>query len=114
MTSPLPGQLAYLSPVIEKLETFDPDSLHEDNDEAFEIVNNALKQRIKGMDKPSAVSALEEEQNLLEEWLSQPELDTSPAHFIHGVFFFLTTSGPLDNLYSDSDGSSDAIDELMK
>jgi hypothetical protein len=100
MISPLPDKLAYLKEVIEKLETFEPDDLHEDNDEAFEIVTSSLKQRIKGMDKDEAAALLGKDQGMLEKWLDQSELDDSPAHYIYGILFSLQMYSSIDELMS--------------
>ena len=60
MPTPLPKQLAYLAPVIKELEKFDPDSLGDDNPDAMDVVESAVRTRIRGMDADDARSAVEE------------------------------------------------------
>jgi hypothetical protein len=100
MPTPLPKQLAYLAPAIKELEKFDPDSLGDDNPDAMNVVEAAVRTRIRGMDADDARTAVEEDSAALERWLQQDDLDNSPAHFIYGAMFGMTMYGDFDELSS--------------
>ena len=100
MPMPLPKQLAYLAPVIKELEKFDPDSLGDDNPDAMDVVESAVRTRIRGMDADDARSAVEDDSAALEQWLQQDELADSPAHYIYGAMFGMTMYGDFNELSS--------------
>src|SRR3954469_25094286 len=98
MPSPLPKQLAYLTPVIMELEKFDPDSLGDDNPDALTVVEMALRTRIRGMDADQARTTVEDDAAALGEWLQQGDLASSPAHYIYGAIFGMTMYGDFEEL----------------
>jgi hypothetical protein len=90
MPSQLPKQLTYLRGVIAKLEEFDPDSLGDDNPEAQELVEAAVRSRVRGLDEDKAKDTIVRDCSDLQQWLEQPELGISPAHYIYGVMLGMT------------------------
>jgi hypothetical protein len=99
MPTPLPEQLAYLAPVIKQLEKFDPDSLGDDNPDALDLVEAAVRARIRGMDADDARAAIEEDSAALQQWLEQDQAD-SPAHYIYGAMCGMTMYADFDELRS--------------
>jgi len=88
MPSAFPVELSYLLPALAALEKFTPESLADDNeedDEPLEIVEEALRSRVRGMDEESAYERLDEDHKLLGEWLEQAKPNSAPADFIHGM-----------------------------
>lgn len=100
MPTPLPNRLAYLAPVIKELEKFDPNSLGDDNPDAMDVVEAAVRARIRGMDAGDARSAVEDDSAALKQWLQQDDLADSPAHYIYGAMFGMTMFGAFDELSS--------------
>ena len=100
MPTPLPKQLAYLAHAIKELEKFDPDSLGDDNPDAMDLVESAVRTRIRGMDADAARTAIEEDSAALQQWLRQDDLVSSPAHFIYGGMLGMTMFGDFDELSS--------------
>jgi hypothetical protein len=100
MPTPLPKQLAYLAPVIEELENFDPDSLGDDNPDAMDVVELAVRARVRGMDAQGARTAVEEDSAALKQWLQQDDVADSPAHYIYGAMLGMIMFGGFDELSS--------------
>jgi hypothetical protein len=90
MPTQLPSDLEYLSSVISDLEKFDPDSLGDDNPQAMEIVESAVRSRVRGMDEEEAKATIVQDCSDLQQWLEQPGLEASPAHYIYGALFGMT------------------------
>jgi hypothetical protein len=100
MPTPLPSQLAYLAPAIKELEKFAPDSLGDDNPDALNIVESAVRPRIRGMDADAARTTVEQDAAALQQWLQQDDLAESPAHFVYGAMFGMTMFADFDELTS--------------
>jgi hypothetical protein len=98
MPTPLPKQLAHLDPVITDLDKFDPDSLGDDNPDAINFVELAVRSRIRGMNESDARTTVEENCTALEQWLRQPDSASSPAHFIYGAMFGMMMYGDFGEL----------------
>jgi hypothetical protein len=87
MASQLPNQLSYLSGAIAALEQFEPDSLGDDNPEAQDLVEAAVRSRVRGLNGEEAKATIAQDCSDLQHWLDQPGLERSPAHFIYGAMF---------------------------
>lgn len=98
MAARLPKRLIYLSPVIEGLATVPTAELNEDNEFAFSLVNNAVRQRIAGLTPSKAERTLEQDSDALSGWLAQPGQEQSPGHFISGVLLGILGFGGIDEL----------------
>jgi hypothetical protein len=85
MPSQLPNRLSYLGGVIADLEKYDPDSLGDDNPEALEVVQAAVRSRLRGMVEEEAKMTVVQDCSDLQQWLEQPGLETSTAHYIYGA-----------------------------
>jgi len=81
----LPDEIKYLQPVIGKLNEFDPDELGDDNQEAMDLVEDAIYGIIKDMSDEEAIKLIKNHINILREWLKQSELSESPVAFIQGA-----------------------------
>jgi hypothetical protein len=90
MPTQLPSNLGYLNRVISELEKFDPDSLGDDNPQAMEIVESAARSRVRGMDEDEAKATIVQDCADLQQWLQQPGLEGSPAHYIYGALLGMT------------------------
>ncbi len=85
MPTKLPAQLAYLSATIAQLEKFEPDSLGDDNPEAWDLVELALRRRVHGMGESQARAAVKEDCAALKQWLKQSGHENSAAHYVYGA-----------------------------
>jgi hypothetical protein len=100
MPTELPQNIAYLSSVIARLGTLDPESLGDDNPEAMDLVETALMSRVRGLSEEQAEATLEEDCAALQRWLGEPGLEGSAAHYVFGVLFGLKMSPDLGELLS--------------
>ena len=75
MPSQLPSNLGYLNSVISELERFDPDSFGDDNPQAMEIVESAVRSRVRSMDEDEAKATIVQDCSDLQQWLQQPGLE---------------------------------------
>ena len=98
MATRLPKRIAYLAPVIEQLATIVPDELNEDNEAAFTLVRDAVRQRIAGHSRSKAERTLESDADALNAWLAQPGQEQSPAHFVSGAFLGILGYGGVEQL----------------
>ena len=96
----LPEELAYLNDVITKLESFDPESLGDDNPEAMDIVEAAVRQRLRGMNESDAKATIQRDLQLLEETVATPELASSPIHYIYGAIMGVAMYADINELLS--------------
>jgi hypothetical protein len=85
MESELPDRLAYLAPAMAGLEAFDPELLGDDNQDALDVVDTAVRARIRGLDPARARATIQQDQEILEDWLAQPGNTHSHAHFVRGA-----------------------------
>ena len=85
MPSPLPERIDYLAATLVDLEKFDPEDLGDDNPDAMDLVESALRGRLRGMSGAQAKRTVEEDGNVLAGWLAQPGLEVSTGHYVHGV-----------------------------
>jgi hypothetical protein len=85
MTVPIPDEIKYLQPVIDKLNEFDPDELGDDNPEAMDLVDKAIQPIIKDLTEDEAKELIKNHNSILQEWLQQAGLSDSPAFYIQGV-----------------------------
>jgi hypothetical protein len=84
MPTDLPSNLAYLKPVLAKLAETDPSDLHEDNVEAADLIESAVRGRVKGMDEDEARDVIQQDSLALQSWLQDASLASSPGHFVFG------------------------------
>ena len=84
MPTELPTDVAYLKPVLAKLAETDPSDLHEDNVEAADLIESAVRGRVKGMDEDEARDVVQQDSMALQSWLQDPSLASSPGHFVFG------------------------------
>lgn len=80
MATMIPAQLKYLETAMKQLESFEPESLGDDNPEAIEIVAAALRQRLHGMSVPDAKKVIRQDTELLKTWLNDPEASPTAAY----------------------------------
>lgn len=85
MVNGLPRELTYLRNAIIELGQFEPESLGDDNPEAMDVVEVAIRARIGGMSAAEGRATVEKDWGLLGKWLDDPAQDDSPAHFIYGA-----------------------------
>ena len=85
MTVPIPDEIQYLQPVMDKLNEFDPDELGDDNPEAMDLVEKAIQPIIKDMTDDEAKELIKNHNNILQEWLQQSGLSDAPAFYIQGA-----------------------------
>lgn len=82
--SDIPKQLEYLKPVISKMsspeadELFGPDMLFD------KLLDDAIKQRIKGKTLKEAKELIKSDYELMKRWLEHSDKATPHAHYIHG------------------------------
>ncbi len=98
MPTELPNRLSYLTSAFAALEKFDPESLGDDNPEAMDVVESAVRSHIKGMSGDEARATIEEDCSALQDWLQQPELAASTGHYVYGALFGMTMFGDFDEL----------------
>jgi len=98
MSIDLPPELTYLSDAITKLEAFDPESLGDDNPEAMDIIEEAVRQRLHGMDKAEA--GIQADLQLLSKMATKPELTDSPIHYVYGAIMGITMYADISELLS--------------
>jgi len=84
MAREIPEQLKYLQAAMTQLESFDPESLGDDNPEAIDIVAAALRQRLDGMSVPDAKRAVRQDSEALKNWMSDPDASPSAA-YVYGT-----------------------------
>jgi hypothetical protein len=100
MHTELPQNLAHYSSAIARIEMFDPESLGDDNPEALDVVETAIRSRIRGMSEEQAEATLEEDCATFQRWLEQPDRADSAAHYVGAVLFGLSMSPDLSELLS--------------
>jgi hypothetical protein len=83
MPSQLPNRLSYLSGVVAELEKFEPDSLGDDNPAAQDLVEAAVRSRMRGMEGEEAKATIERDCSDLQQWLEQPGFESSPGFPVH-------------------------------
>ena len=90
MATPLPKELAYVAPAMVELEKFDPDSRGDDNPDALDIVQDAVRNRLRGVtDADDQRAIIERDAAQLEEWLNQPDLANSTGWYVQGCMLGL-------------------------
>jgi hypothetical protein len=85
VSAQLPKRIRYLLPVIAELDRIPPDELNEDNEIAFSLVSEALRQRVVGASSARAETTLQKDADALNAWLADPGQQFSGAHFISGA-----------------------------
>ena len=85
MPTELPKQIAYLAPVIDELANFDLEELGDDNPDAFDIVESAVRSRVRGLGRAEAKTVIKDDCMLLQGWLNQPEETASLGNYIYGA-----------------------------
>ena len=85
----LPPDLAYLSPVIAQLESVAPEDLHEDNDKAINLIESALRGRVRGLPRREADGLLESDRRAFGAWLEIYGDRAESAYFIEGLLLGL-------------------------
>jgi hypothetical protein len=98
MPTAIPKQLAYLAPVMADLAKFDPESLGDDNPDALNLVEAAVRARIRGISADEARTTVEEDSASLEQWMEQFGVDDLPAHYLYGALFGMTMFADFDEL----------------
>jgi len=73
MAQMLPVRLRYLEPVRKQLAALKPDDIHEGTD--LSVLRRVVRKRVKGLSDEDARSALREDADKLESWLSTPGVD---------------------------------------
>ena len=86
MPNHIPNQLAYLAPVLDELLQIDSEDLDEDNPEALDIIEVAVRRRVKGMSAAEASQTIRSDANLLQQWMSRAEAPDTAA-FAYGALF---------------------------
>jgi hypothetical protein len=80
----LPAKLRYLQPFADRLAKLPPDEQNEEVDAS--PLDAALRKRLRGKNEAEALTILEDDRDLLEEWLSsRPD---HPAHWILGYIMW--------------------------
>jgi hypothetical protein len=89
MPTPLPDRLSYLDPVLGALERLDPESLGDDNPEAMDLIESAVRKHVHGMDEDVARLTVQDDCAALQEWMQQPGVASSAGH-VYGAMFGMT------------------------
>ena len=97
MPSDIPNQLAYLGPTFDELANFDPEDLGDDNPEALDVVESAVRQRVKGMSAEEAERAIKGDAELLQQWTSTRDTPDT-ADYVYGALFGMTMFADFDDL----------------
>jgi hypothetical protein len=84
--------------VMSKLSEFDPADLGDDNPAALDIVESAARSRLQGLDEAEAKSVLQEDCELLGDWLNKPGAEDSTGHYIYGALMGMTMWGAFGDL----------------
>lgn len=98
MEKKLPAELAYLEPVIAKLKTFAPEDLGDDNPDAMDIVEDALKDALKGMSISEAEDKVQKDCDTMQGLLGEPEF--AVLGYVYGVMLGMTMYGGIEAVLS--------------
>jgi hypothetical protein len=98
MATELPPRLAYLATVMSKLSEFDRAKLGDDNPAALDIVESAARSQVQGLDEAEAKSLLQEDCDLLGDWLNEPAAEDSTGHYVYGALMGMTMWGNFGDL----------------
>jgi hypothetical protein len=98
MATELLPRLAYLATVMSKLSGFDPAELGDDNPAALDMVESAARSRLRGLDEADAKSVLQEDCDLLGDWLNEPGAEDSTGHYVYGALMGMTMWGDFGDL----------------
>jgi hypothetical protein len=85
LSEKLPERLAYLAPTLEELSKFSAESLGGGDPKALDLVEVAIRSRVRGMSPSDARSVVQQDSELLGEWTKTPGVPTTAA-FVHGGF----------------------------
>ncbi len=86
--TPLPKRLRYLQPFRKQVANLKPEEIDESMD--LSLLNELLCQRIHGFSLEEGKKLLQDDQAVLKEWLSTPDLeDNGGMGFLHGYFMGL-------------------------
>ena len=89
MPNDIPDQLEYLRATLNELAKFDPEDLGDDNPDAMDLVEAAVRQRVAGMTSDKASAAVQSDADLLSEWSASPEAPDT-ASYVYGALFGMT------------------------
>jgi len=89
MPNDIPDQLEYLRPTFDELKKFDPEDLGDDNPDAMDLVEAAVRVRVAGMSSDDASAAVQSDADLLSEWHTSPEAPDTAA-YVFGALFGMT------------------------
>jgi len=98
MARELPPRLAYLATVMTKLSEFDSADLGDDNPAALDIVESGARSRLHGLDEAEAKSVLQEDCDLLRDWLNEPGAEDPTGHYVYGALMGMTMWGDFGDL----------------
>jgi hypothetical protein len=96
MPAPVPNQIAYLEPVFAQLAKFDAEDLGDDNPFAMDMVQNAIKQHMQGMEAEEASGTLERDSKVLEDYSKQPDAHPA-ATYVYGVYLGMMMFGDISD-----------------
>jgi hypothetical protein len=99
MTTDIPGQLEYLRPAFDELSRFDPEDLGDDNQDAIDVVEAAVRGRVAGLSAEQASAAVQSDAERIAEWSSSPGAPDTAA-YVYGVLFGMTMFADFDELTS--------------
>jgi hypothetical protein len=88
-----------LRPTFDELAKFDPEDLGDDNPEATDLVEAAVRKRIAGMSADEASAAVQFDADLLAEWSSSPNAPDTAAYVL-GASLGMTMFADFDELTS--------------
>ncbi len=85
MCKQIPEEIQYLRPVLEKLKSFDPDELGDDNQEAMDLVEAAFEPVTQNLTENEAVELLKKHHQILKNWMPQAGDTEVSAAYIFGA-----------------------------
>lgn len=94
----LPTELGYLNSALTELSRFDPETLNEDSIEAGNLVESAIKIRVKGLDEDDARKLLKQDCKSLKKWMGQHKEHQAAAGFAYGFINGFLLYGGFDQI----------------
>lgn len=89
MADSLPIRLEYLQQTLDELGKVPDEDLNESNEDAASLMEQTLRDRVKGLTASEANEVLEQDCEALKQWLDESGTNSAPGYFIYGWFVMI-------------------------